>query len=1527
MSRARSLADLISGDAVVEASEIADGIISGPKLTSDISFQTSGTISFGDAGENISGDGTNLNIVSSNALGFDVANGITLDSGSGGTILRAGGSTTYGTLTSNSGDLSINQTTSNKDIVFTGNDGGSTITPLKLDMSAGGLVTTDVAGSTVAKWQRDSSTNGELTLSFPSTKATFTASNDLVFVAGGNDICLNNNTTITGNLKLPDNGTIGSATTPGAITIEANGQFTLSGNAQIPNSLFRGTDGNVTFFGANNDVRLTHVHDVGLLLTNETTQAPRLQFQDAGEYISGDGTNLNIVSSGYTNLSSTGNLLLNTSSSGSIFFREGDVNYLLTRKTGDNAIIKSSISDGDLIFSGNDGGSNVDALTLDMSTGGIATFSNAIVTGDTCIQSGNKNVLCAGTSNVEVKGSSNGIRFRVSNGGVEGFGAGSEGGAGHGVITLRGQQVLVGGNSSKGFALGRAVGFGDVPSGQDDLTLKGDVTVTGDFTVNGTTTTLNTATLDIEDKTLCIAKGAADAAAANGAGIIVDGASACLCYTSGTDSWDFNKNVIVSSNKLGIGTSSPTQKLTIGGGNTAKIQFTDGGVQSLYFGDSSYSFAGYFHYDHPSDQFRMNTSGNIVLTGGNVGIGTVSPTSDLDVYGASTPKITVRSGNGTSASIKLQRVAENDTSTDFEIKNDGGELKIIGDNTSQNEYQTLKITTTTHSFFTNNAERMRLNDNGLGIGETNPDVPLHITSNTPIISFDESDASKEYRIGSYGGSFAIHDNTANAFRMVVTSGGKIGIGTTSPDKLLHLDNGNTTSLVIEKDDGGSASVRFYNAGTSTSYIQLDASEDMVYYGGSGVNQIFYAHGSEKGRFTSDGLGIGETTPLGKLHVKTGESSSSVHSSANELIVEGSANTGISILSGNSNEGAIYFGDDGNNDVGRIRYLHNTNQMDFTTNAGIRASITSAGNFGIGTTSPSRKLHVVGAAGTAQLQSTGTASALYFADTGSSTIDNQGIHSKGNSIFISAGGFQKFTVDSNGLVRIGNTSHTNSLISGNHNLAIGNESSGAHGLAILSPTNENGYVSFFDSGNSGSFRGTINYNHGDDSLRTYVNGSEQCRITSTGKILIGTTSENQDFGSGRKSISIKGSGSGDYSNIQLASYGTSGNDQYHGFINFYDGSTSVSRVGSQRESSTSNAYLTFWTSSGGGIAERMRINSSGDILLNTTDTDPTGNNTKGFVFLKDNEAKFSEDGLVLDLNRKGSNGGIQHFRKDGTVVGVVGTHNWGVGTAPASGAANSSYKQIQIQGSTIADSGGSNSSFQLLQNAYVGTGNNNYAITGSGSSHTNRIMMTGGVISFSRAYPTTTDNQITYSESMRIANNGQVIIGATSAGSLTNGKLIITHDGNTTYGIRLNSTNTSGTQYHLSFDRGQTQAGYITSNSATTIAFNNASDERLKENIQNSGSAIKDIKDLKVRQFDWKDNIDTHRDFGFVAQELINIVPEAVTKGSDELNENGKPVKSWGVDYSHLVPRLVKAVQEQQTKIEELEVKIKNLESE
>ena len=77
-------------------------------------------------------------------------------------------------------------------------------------------------------------------------------------------------------------------------------------------------------------------------------------------------------------------------------------------------------------------------------------------------------------------------------------------------------------------------------------------------------------------------------------------------------------------------------------------------------------------------------------------------------------------------------------------------------------------------FATNNNVRAVIDSSGnVGIGETSPDGPLHITSATPIIVFDESDASQEYRIGSFGGAFAIYDATDSAYRMIVDGNGNI----------------------------------------------------------------------------------------------------------------------------------------------------------------------------------------------------------------------------------------------------------------------------------------------------------------------------------------------------------------------------------------------------------------------------------------------------------------------------------------------------------------------------------------------------------------------------------------------------------------------------------------------------------------------------------------------------------------------------------------------------------------------------------
>jgi hypothetical protein len=74
-----------------------------------------------------------------------------------------------------------------------------------------------------------------------------------------------------------------------------------------------------------------------------------------------------------------------------------------------------------------------------------------------------------------------------------------------------------------------------------NVSLGGNLTVTGDFTVNGTTTTINSTTMDVDDLNITVASGAANSAAADGAGLTVDGASATFNYASSGDKWTMNK--------------------------------------------------------------------------------------------------------------------------------------------------------------------------------------------------------------------------------------------------------------------------------------------------------------------------------------------------------------------------------------------------------------------------------------------------------------------------------------------------------------------------------------------------------------------------------------------------------------------------------------------------------------------------------------------------------------------------------------------------------------------------------------------------------------------------------------------------------------------------------------------------------------------------------------------------------------------------------------------------------------------------
>ena len=112
---------------------------------------------------------------------------------------------------------------------------------------------------------------------------------------------------------------------------------------------------------------------------------------------------------------------------------------------------------------------------------------------------------------------------------------------------------------------------------------------------------------------------------------------------------------------------------------------------------------------------------------------------------------------------------------------------------------------------------------------------------------------------------------------------------------------------------------------------------------------------------------------------------------------------------------------------------------------------------------------------------------------------------------------------------------------------------------------------------------------------------------------------------------------------------------------------------------------------------------------------------------------------------------------------------------------------------------------------------------------------------------------------------------------------------------------------------------------TAWAF--GSDRRLKENIVDVPYGLNAVMAMQPRAFKFKSSgVET---IGFVAQELQEIVPEAVTGTETEYSDDDTPQekanKSLGVSQDTLIPVLVKAIQEQQAIIEALTARLEALE--
>ena len=489
----------------------------------------------------------------------------------------------------------------------------------------------------------------------------------------------------------------------------------------------------------------------------------------------------------------------------------------------------------------------------------------------------------------------------------------------------------------------------------------GTVIIAGNLQVDGTQTTINSATMTVDDLNITLASGAANAAAANGAGLTVDGASATLLYASSGDKFVFNKPLDVT------GTVTSTTGFTTAA-NT-RVQASSG---MLFLNGPS---AIPFEVGAGSEKMRLTSTG--------LGIGTASPSTKLTVKNDSATTsfggnniITIQNANTTDNS-RMGLAFTGNTSI-------GSGLALVEAQSYDQSYGKTSLNFSVYSGSWHN-DMMVLKEGKVGIGTNNPSKALSVKAESGSdggIDVFHNNGNKVAELVHHGsgdeGRLSLYDGGSETVRIHGESGqntfinsGNVGIGVTNPSSgKLQVDNASGTTMYISNSNPSAAGdivhIRDNEGATGTNSfggIKFSSSpghDPHIGKRNAGSTGFFAIKNSSATEvFTIDlavgKVGIGETNPTMGLHV------------ADTKGALFGPTTGASMYVSPDHENTLNGGYGINTDTGDLwvnyrGYQNGTSKFrDFRVGNGKEGLIAffggSTNRVGIGTASPAHPLHI------------------------------------------------------------------------------------------------------------------------------------------------------------------------------------------------------------------------------------------------------------------------------------------------------------------------------------------------------------------------------------------------------------------------------------------------------------------------------------------------------------------------------------------------------------------------------------------